>query len=628
VTFGSLRLPRPLRSARRRATSVRRGIRHHPLVRGALLTAAGVVLVSLAVAAVQLAQARRELTSARSELVAAKDALAHQDDDAARARLDVAAERLERARDKATAWPLHATRVVPLVGSPARAAATASRAGLEVVAAGRAGVAAVAAFPSSGVAGLEGHDLSAFHAAAAAADTHVAEARVHLDRAAELLEGPAGAVLGPVHGPARTLAAIVDDQRTTLDRGHRALQLLGDLTASGSDTRLLLAAQDTQELRPTGGYIGSYGILHVHDGVVELESYESFEDLPAADPPLAPPPGLDLILTNPWGLENGNWWPDFPTSAANLRDLLQRQGGPDVDGVVAITEDLLGELVGVFEPVQLPSYSEPVVAEGFEQRALHEVELKRPLDTPRKKFIIELAHEVVDRILSLQAGQVPEVARIMDAAVGRGDLQVWFADAARQSQLDGTMIAGALPRVGDGDFLSVVEFNTSASKANAQLLRTINYSVSPGDDGALVASLTIHYVNRGAATAINPYYAADVRIYVPSGAQLVPGEDPPLDADGAPLGIGTVDVHAIPRGPAVDGPYDVFGAGVVVEPNGGEATVRVRYLLPPRVTDHGRYRLTWYRQPGTPADVLSGTVLGTSFTTNAAQRYFTISRPT
>ncbi len=589
------------------------------------------ILTGLAVAAVQLAHARRELTQARSQLEAAKDALAHQDDDQARTHLDAAAARLQRAHQRATAWPLHATTIVPLVGSPARAAATASRAGQEVVAAGRAGVEAVAAFPSSGVAGLDGHDLGAFHAASQTADTHVTEARLHLDRAAELMKGPSNAALGAVSGPARKLAAIVDDQRTTLERGHRALQLLDDLTAQGSDARLLLVAQDTQELRPTGGYIGSFGILRVHDGVVELESYQSFEDLPAADPPLAPPPGLDQILTHPWGLENGNWWPDFPTSAANLRDLLQRQGGPPVDGVVAITEDLLGQLVGVFQPVQLPSYDQPVVADGFEQRALYEVELKRPLDTPRKKFIIELAHEVVDRIFTLHADQVPQVAEIMDAAVGRGDLQVWFADRARQGLLDGTMIAGALPRPAGGDFLSVVEFNASASKANAQLERTITYTVSKGGfGGRLVGHVTIHYVNHGTRTEINPYYAGDVRIYVPLGTDLVPEDEPVLDADTEqprpPGDIDTIDVHATKLDPASDGPYDVFGASVVVSPDGGQATVRVSYELPKTVTTDGRYALTWYRQAGTPVDRLSGTVLGQAFTTNAAQRYFSIER--
>jgi hypothetical protein len=611
-------------------------------VKAALLTAGAVLLIGLAAAAVQLSQARRELTAARSQLEAAKDALADQDDAQARTHLDAAAARLATARSKATAWPLHATTIVPLVGSPARAAATASRAGLEVVAAGRAGVEAVAAFPSSGVAGLDGHDLSAFHAASQTADSHVAEARLHLDRAAELMKGPSHAALGAVSGPAQKLAAIVDDQRTTLERGHRALQLIGDLTAKGSDARLLLVAQDTQELRPTGGYIGSFGILHVHDGVAELQSYQSFEDLPAANPPLDPPPGLDQILTPTWGLENGNWWPDFPTSAANLRDLLQRQGGPEVDGVIAITEDLLGELVGVFEPIKLPSYDQPVVSDGFEQRALYEVELKRPFDTPRKKFIIELAHEVVDRIFTLHADQVPRVAEIMDGAVGRGDLQLWFADDARQGLLDGTMIAGALPRIAGGDFLNVVEFNASASKANAQLERTITYTVSRGGlHGALVADLTVHYVNRGAATAINPYYAANVRVYVPLGAQIVPDPttipDPALTDDAAattpaPASAArdapAADVTAIPVAPASDGPFTVFGAGVVVPADGGEATIHVRYELPDTVTSDGMYRLTWYRQPGTPQDHLGGTALGRSFTTNPAQRYFVLSRHT
>jgi hypothetical protein len=253
------------------------------------------------------------------------------------------------------------------------------------------------------------------------------------------------------------------------------------------------------------------------------------------------------------------------------------------------------------------------------------------------------------------------VAEIMDDAVGRGDLQVWFADTARQSLLDGTMIAGALPRIAGGDFLNVVEFNVSASKANAQLERTITYTVTKGGaDGRLVADLSVRYRNEGAATAINPYYAANVRMYVPLGSRIVPdassvpdpalgdggngGEDgaggDAVPAPGAttapataapPTGIADAvlrQVSAIPLAPAPDGPFDVFGAGVVVAPEGGEATIHVRYELPDTVTSGGTYALTWYRQAGTPADHLGGTVLGRSFTANPAQRYFTISRST
>jgi hypothetical protein len=563
----------------------------------AATAAAGLVAL---VGAARAAAARHDLDAGRRELVAAREALVERRDADARAALARAERRFVRARRAAGSFPLGTAGPVPVLGSPGRALAGAARAGLELVAAGRAVADVAGELPTAGRAGLEGHDLSAFHAAAVASERALDEARDRVARARSLVAGPAGALLPAVSGPARGVARELDDAARHLDAARRGLELLAGLTGPGTEARILVLSQDSMELRPTGGFIGSFGVLHVAGGRARLERYESFEDLPPPDPPMTPPPLLAEALPRWWGISNVNWWPDFPTTAAVAREMFRRQGGGTVDAVVAITEDALARLVGAIGPVTVPGYAEPVTEAGFAQRVLWEVELKRPQDTPRKRFLIELSRIVFDRLLSLPATDVPAVARAVAASVGAGDLQVWFADPRRQRLIAGSAWSGSLPAPG-GDFLQLAEANLSAGKANAELVRTVSYTVRRAGR-RLVARLEVSYRNAGARSPVNPYYSGLLRVYVPRGARL-------LDTSGGQMDLG----------PAPDGPYRVFARWVFVAPLGHQ-DVAFDYLLPPEVVRGRHYRLQVVRQPGTPRDTYTVAAAGRHATLAPGQR--------
>jgi hypothetical protein len=553
----------------------------------------GLVLLGLGLLATShLLTARRQLVLGGNDLRASRQALTKRDDNAATAILDRADRHLVGAASSASSFPLGVTRFVPLLGSPARASATAARAGRNGVAAARSLVEASASFPTSASAAVDGHDLSAFHAAAVRSQAAVAEANARLDRADAELSGPAGAILPPVSGPARSMRAELAHSRTELAAAGRGMSLLDDLTSPMVDIRLLLLSQDSLELRPTGGYIGSYGVLHFANGTVKLEKYEATEDLPAANPPALPPEGLGLYLPKAWGLSNVNWWPDFATTAVAAKEMYKRQGGADVDGVLALTELATARLVGALGPLQLPDYAKPVVEAGFDTRVVFEVEQKVPADVPRKKFLVELANTLFGQLFDLPAAKLPAVTTAVGNSIGTGDIQLWFKDPARQRLIAGAAVAGRLPRTA-GDFLMVVDANMAASKANLGVSKQVDYRVDREKDGRLVGHLRVQVDNAGARSTINPLYNSYLRVYVPAGSTLV-----------AP------DGHQAAN-PAIDGPFQVFTQPLVVQPE-QQGVATFDYVLPEVVSNASTYRLTWVRQAGTPNDRLRVAVKGGS----------------
>lgn len=550
--------------------------------------------------------ARRGLLSAGADLRASRQALTKRDDRAANLALDRATRSLAGARSSATAFPLGIVRVIPIVGSPIRASVTAAGAGEDGVAAARVLTAASSSFPTSASASVDGHDLSAFHAAAARSQEAVTAADTLLARADAALAGPAGAVLGPVSSPARAMRAELARSRKELSAVGRGMSLLEQLTTSTAEVRLLVLSQDSLELRATGGYIGSYGVVHFSAGTVKLEKYEATGDLPAPNPPAPPPDGLGLYLPSGWGLSNVNWWPDFPTTAVAASEMYRRQGGGSVDGVLALTEYATARLVGAVGPLQLPGYPEPVVEAGFDKRTVYEVEQKVPEDVPRKKFLIDLANSLFTHLFALPAGKLPAVTDAVRRSLGTGDIQLWFRDVARQRLVAGAAVAGSLPKT-DDDFLMVVDANMSASKANLDVTKQLDYTVDRDNNGRLVGHLRVTIRDDGAKSRINPLYNSYLRVYVPAGSTLI-------DPDG----------HQVAN-PALDGRYLVLTQPLVVQPE-EQGVATFNYVLPDRISSAATYRLTWMRQAGTPNDRLRALVGGRSAHGDPAVRSLHVDR--
>jgi hypothetical protein len=378
--------------------------------------------------------------------------------------------------------------------------------------------------------------------------------------------------------------------RTQLGAAGRGMTLLADLTSSATDARLLILSQDSLELRATGGYIGSYGVLHFANGTVKLEKYEASEDLPPPVPPAAAPDGLGLYLPGPWALSNVNWWPDFPTTAQAATEMYKRQGGGDVEGVLALTEQATARLIGALGPLQLPDYAKPVVEQGFDTRVVAEVEQKIPPDQPKKKFLIELADVLFGRLFSLPANKLPAVSDAVRRSLGTGDIQLWFKAPSRQQLVSGSTVAGSLPRT-DWDFLMVVDANMAASKANLNVVKKVDYRVDRRSDGRLIAHLRVEVDNDGVKSSINPLYNSYLRVYVPAGSTLV-----------------KPDGHQAANA-ARDGQFEVFTQPLIVQPK-AQGVATFDYLLPGHVGAGGTYDLTWVRQAGTPGDSLRVAVTG------------------
>lgn len=396
-----------------------------------------------------------------------------------------------------------------------------------------------------------------------------------------------------------------------------APELLG---VEGARTYLLLA-QNSDELRATGGFISGAGLVQVDQGQLgEMDFTDSYTIFnPDIDHPLAPPDLEQAMDAQILLFRDANWSADYPTSARVAQALYQLDTGAATDGVIAFDLEATQRIVAALEPLTLPGYPEPITAANV-LTAMRQI-WADPLATEntvaeagksdwwlyRKDFMGDLAGAARAR---LESGQVDfgQLARALYTSLQEKHVLVTVNDPATATLLAEAGWSGAVTP-GDGDYLLVVDSNVGWNKVNSLVQRTTNYSVAPQADGSLLADLELVYRHQGEASdqpcehvarygdsyeeMMRRCYFNYIRVLVPAGAELLSAEG--FEQDQVTVKSGERDTTQL--------------AGSLITPSGATRSVRLSYRLPSGLLSDDVYRLRVQKQPGTPALPVKVTLL-------------------
>lgn len=370
------------------------------------------------------------------------------------------------------------------------------------------------------------------------------------------------------------------------------------LGATGTK-RYLLAFQNNSELRPTGGFIGSFALLDVKDGKVEkmeIPGGGSYDLQGSLGLRLNAPQPLRLI--NPrWEFQDANWYPDFPTSAKVLSRFYEKSGGPTVDGVIAINATFMEDLLAATGPIEMPEYGKTISAQNFFYETQKQVELDYDkAENKPKQFIADLAPKMITRLMDADRATLISLAGLLSTGLTEKELLVWTRDTAAQERLASFGWDGAI-HVTDGDYLAVVHTNIAGQKTDLAMREKIQHAAKVLPDGETVVTLTIERSHTGQEGALfsgvrNVDY---LRVYVPKGSELVEAKgftppDPKLFSIIEPGNRDDAALAAQESGMRTDRTsgttsseeqgHTVFGNWVQTDP-GETSVVTLVYRLPP-----------------------------------------------
>jgi len=310
-----------------------------------------------------------------------------------------------------------------------------------------------------------------------------------------------------------------------------AVNFLGD---SGLK-RYLLVFQNDNEIRATGGFMGSFALVDLRDGQIDkisLPSGGTYDLRYNFSYVLKPPTPLSLVNSR-FELQDANWWPDFPTSAKAIEWFYNKSGGPTIDGVIAINSDWLSELLKVTGPIDLPQYGKTISAENFEIELQKSIELEATQKNQSKKILADLAPKLLAKILTLPAEQFLPLATALNQGLNDKNILVYLNQAENQNFIAQNNWDGRLKAIaGDTDYLQVVVANIGGGKTDAVIKQQISHRVEILADGRVIDQVLISRYHFGPTDQYftNRDNDSYLRIYTPAGSKLIKaiGFNPPL----------------------------------------------------------------------------------------------------
>ncbi|HVL90158.1 MAG TPA: DUF4012 domain-containing protein [Actinomycetota bacterium] len=475
----------------------------------------------------RIASIRSGLRAAEANLSEARSLAAGDRFEEAAAKVRLAVADADAVRRKTRGPTMRIMSAMPLLGPQARTVRAISEAAAQVSRAADLLIDAAARSPLlNGVAnlGIRGLALDPLLAQIAPVIPTLREASAMLERASQSMSlAPKRGVGAALWDVRRAVETQLAQARTQVDVALH-LHEFGTTVANGNPLRILMLSQLTWEVRPAGGFIGSYGILRLDRDGLALEEYDDAVAFPAPDPPYVAPEPIRSALDKPFGLSQTGWWPDFPTAAKAAAEIFRHSGGGEIDGVLAVTQTFLEDIVrGLGEPVTVPGYPDVLTPENISERTLHHIELKRPLDRPRKKFLIELNDVIFDRLRDVPAERSGAVARALADALRSRHAQIWFADPAHHRPFTLAGWDGRLGPTGT-DLLSVIDANMTGSKSNRWVRKKIVYRVYRfGSE--LRGTVTVRTEHTGPDIPTNHLFNSYLRVYTMNGSAFLPAND-------------------------------------------------------------------------------------------------------
>ena len=361
----------------------------------------------------------------------------------------------------------------------------------------------------------------------------------------------------------------------------------------------LVLFQNNMELRPTGGYIGSFALVTIEGG--RLIDHE-VQDVFSADGQLAghvepPAPIKKYLGEGGWFLRDSNWDPDFSVSAQRAAWFLDKEIGIKVDGVIALDLEAAKKLLDTVGEIEVKDFSKTISSKNLYQEARGEIEENFfPGSTKKASFLTAVSSALVNKITDTKTTNNFSLGGAVASGLEERNIQAFFYNGPVEKSLEGLGWDGGVGlsscnEACYADLVGLVEANVGVNKANLYIERKAELSIVL-QPGLIKRTLTISWNNtapKGAGEKAR--YKVYTRVIAPPESRFSNGQK---RLGGVVSGF-TPDVEAV-RGHKE--------AGTIVEAYPGEtSTVSFYWASPADLSNQGgEYLLKVRKQAGTIAD--------------------------
>ena len=412
-------------------------------------------------------------------------------------------------------------------------------------------------------------------------------------------------VLWPVYKKIADIKTELKQAGDILDKIIPLTKILPILGGYPEENHFLIILQNNDELRPSGGFIGVYGILISQNGeIISLKTDDSYHlDMPAVGKwnyP-APAPINKYLKVSNWYFRDANWSPDWSQASEKMIEIYNGEKnavGSSTEkftGVIGITPDFIANLLHLTGPITIKgeTYNENNLQTLLQYNVEVAYKEQDISSWNRKNIINDLMAELNKRLFSLPTNRWDEVLTNLEKDIVAKNIQLYFVDQEKQTFAQNLGASGnIIKNNGVSDYLMVVDANLASFKSDAVMEKNIIYNVKYDKNNNLAVNLSLSYKHGGDFNWRTTSYHSYTRVYAPYGSNMISLNG--LDQ--------TVSDFSVTNDDKLN--KTVFGFYWTTEP-GTKKEINLQYRLPETIRkaieSNGYYDLIWQKQAGSRA---------------------------
>lgn len=319
-----------------------------------------------------------------------------------------------------------------------------------------------------------------------------------------------------------------DKLKTLFREGSVLANNLPSILGDGENKNYLILFQNNMELRPTGGFIGSYGVANFGGGKM---NGLNINDIYSADGQLnghvePPAPIKNYLNEANWWFRDSNWNPDFPTSASRAEWFLKKEMDQEVDGVIAIDLQPIKNVLEYTGPIFLPDYNLTISSDNLYEKTQAEAQDNSfPGSRQKASFLTALSRTLISDFTKMGPKEKIQVLKVFYKDLTARHIQIYLHDKESSEAVSKLGWDGKIQSYSCGDncysdFFGGVEANVGVNKANYFVKRFYNFDVNVGSQN-IMRKLNIKFENSAnPALGVSGVYRNYLRIMIPSDSSL------------------------------------------------------------------------------------------------------------
>ena len=319
---------------------------------------------------------------------------------------------------------------------------------------------------------------------------------------------------------------------------------------TGTTHHVLVLLENPSEMRPGGGFIGSYADVSVRGGAITGISVHDVADADTAFAGKIVPPVPLMLEGNGWRPADGNWFFDFPTSASETIALFEQSklyaaSSTTFDAAVALTPRAAQDVLALIGPVSVPDAELGIVpakgaptsttftADGLTEQIqavvqAGQAQAKGKAGAAPKSVIGILWQSALAELASAGPDEQQQLLNLAFDWVANKDVMAYSKVSDIETFLKAAGVAGdefRFPQNFNGDYLAVSNTDVNSDKSELYVSSTVAWTVQLGSDGTAtdhVAIVRAHHGNK--VPAADWWYRTTnqdyLQLFVPDGSTL------------------------------------------------------------------------------------------------------------